>query len=247
MKAAALLILCCVVFSRDAQADRQYIEDVDRSFIGVLDLSKRYGGYEEWLRAAWGVEDPELAFELSDGSPSTSVTNRLKATQFTMLETSYEYPSVLVYGRMNNPRQGDWIQVHIDGEPKWLRMQDARNFSTYTSLFDLGRVAYLLDQDIMIAENPGGKTIRKVFTPSDQNITTSSTHWNPEISVIGEATITLFSQETGKRTTRNWFKIKVTDQPSCGGVEEAKVIAEGWIPARRDDGEISVWFYPRGC
>ena len=114
--------------------------------------------------------------------------------------------------------------------------------------FDQGRLAYLLDQEIMVSENPGEKTVRKIFAPSDQNITSSSEHWTPEISVIGLATITLFAQETGKRTTQNWFKIKVEDQPSCEGIQDdVKTIAEGWIPARRDDGEVSVWFYSRGC
>jgi len=243
----AFALALSFAMTTEVLAERENIENVDQSFIGILDLEARYGGYEEWVRAAWGSEDPELEFKLSEGRPFDSEAKRLKATQFTMLETGYEYPSVLVYRRIDDPRLSDWIQVLIDDKPQWIQMEGGDVFEPYPHLFDEGRLGYFLDRDIMISDHPGGKRTRRTFVPADQN-TTGNEYWTPEVSVIGRATLTLLDENTGNRSAQDWLKIRVKNQPSCEGIlDKPETVAEGWIPTHRADGDISVWFYSRGC
>lgn len=242
---AAFLTL---IVTTSARADIKHIEQVDRSFIGILDIQARYGGYDEWVKAAWGSSDTEIEFELSEGWPFESKPSTLKATQFGLLETAYEFPSILVYKRNDDLMQfDDWIQVKIDEERTWMRMKPGDVYQSYTSLFDEGRLSYLMTRDFELSDNPGGISTSHSFKPADQKATEND-FWTPEADVTGRAEIVHFDHESGRRSTEHWLRIRIGNQPSCGGLsEDRENLAEGWLPARQNNGEIAVWYYSRGC
>ena len=244
-----LAVFLTIIVTTSARADLKHIEQVDRSFIGILDVQARYGGYDEWVKAAWGSSDTELEFELSEGWPFESKPRTLKATQFGLLETSYEFPSILVYKRNDDLMQfNDWIQVKIDEELTWMRMKPGDVYQSHTSLFDEGRLSYLMTRDIELSDLPGGESTSHNFKPADQKAAEND-FWTPEANVIGRAEIVHFDPETGRRSTEHWLRIRIRNQSSCEGpTEDPENLAEGWIPARQNNnGEIAVWYYSRGC
>jgi len=128
-----------------------------------------------------------------------------------------------------------------------MRMKEEDTYRPYTSLFDEGRLAYLTSRSITLSDSPAGDATLRVFEPQDQN-TSGNEHWTPEIDVIGRAEITTRDSQTGLRTTKHWLKINIMDQPSCEGpTDDPKTIATGWISAYRNNGDVSAWFYSRGC
>ena len=242
-----LTVFLTLIVTTGARAEIKHIEQVDRSFIGILDIKARYGGYNEWVKAAWGRSDTELEFELSEGRPFESKPSTLKATQFGLLETAHEFPSILVYERIDDPRLNDWIRVKVDKELTWMRMRSGDVYQSYTSLFDEGRLGYLTARDIELSDTPGGKSTSRSFEPADQNAAEND-FWRPEADVTGRAEIIHFDDETGLRSTEHWLRIKIRNRPSCEGpTEDPENLAEGWIPARQNNGEIAVWYFSRGC
>ena len=49
-----------------------------------------------------------------------------------------------------------------------------------------------------------------------------------------------------KGLERNRGRIAFPWPPPCDGAP-ARVVAEGWVPARAADGRLAVWFFSRGC
>ena len=243
-----LFLLLASVGANSAYADIEYIETTDKSFVGILDIQARYGGHDEWVQAASAGSGRALAFEITEKWPFRSETKRIKAHQFSLLEVAYEFPAVLVYQRNDNPTLKDWVRVKIDGELTWLRMEPGDEYDSYTSLFDHGRLGYLLGRSVELSDRPAGKSIPRTFKPQDQNAADFE-GWTPEVEVIGRANITEFDDQTGKGKTNHWLKIRVGDKPSCSGPgdDEVTYIVEGWVPAYRKNGDIAVWFYSRGC
>ena len=242
-------VCTALLFSSGVQAERETFppRSAPITFIGVLDLEARYGGFDEWVRAAWGSNDPELEFELSDGRPFEGAKTRLKASQFTMLETGYEYPSILVYGRLDEPRVNDWVRVFIDGASKWIRLRPEDRFRKYSELFDSGRLAYLTRKTINIATTPGGQTVARTLKSVEQGANPDGP-WDAHVQVNGRAEIVIFNDD-GARSREDWLKVRIGSEQPCEGAQTpAPPLAEGWIRAHhQDDQSVAVWFYSRGC
>jgi len=243
-----IILLGALVCTSGVRAESETFppQNAPTTFVGVLDFESRYGGGLEWARAAWGMEDPLLEFEIADGRPFEATKIRLKARQFAMLETGYEHPSILVYQRIDDPRESDWLQVIVDGARTWIRVRPEDHYTPYTELFDKGRLAYLLRKTIDIAEAPDGPTTRRVLEPEELGIDFEGP-WEASVQVVGRAEIVTLAGQQPSRD--HWLKIRVETRPPCEGEQiPAEPLTEGWIRARhQDDQSIAVWFHSRGC
>jgi len=259
--AMILRLILPLVFFLNFQiiANADHVDEVPQDFIGFLDVSDRYGGYEEWIKAAWGNEDDAQTYTISTVvKPIAHIVNPdekpIAAKSFSTLEIGYEEPTILVYKRFS-----DWAQVRVNDDYIWIKMEDGDRFARYENEIDGNRLAYLLSKSVSIAENPGGASRTITIKPEMQGVITKKPEfYQPHINVIGRAVFHNF--EAGYNKTLNdrygtsepgqaWFKIRVPSNAACQGAElaENKPLAMGWIPAKNDNGEITVWFSSRGC
>ena len=240
-----------------AKADR--VDEVPQDFIGFLDVSDRYGGYEEWIKAAWGNEDDAQTYTISTAvKPIADILNPdqkpISAKSFSTLEIGYEEPTILVYRRYS-----DWAQVRVNEDYIWIKMEGGDRFARYENEIDGNRLAYLLSNSVSLAKSPGGVSRTITIKPEMQGVTTKKLEfYQPHIKVIGRAVFHNFEAEYNETLNdrygtsepgQAWFKIRVPNNTACQSAElaENKPLAVGWIPAKNDNGEITVWFSSRGC
>ena len=161
---------------------------------------------------------------------------QLAPNDFELMETSYEYKELSVYGM-----DGDWARVKLKGESVWLRVEPTDQFTSYLSLIE-GRLAYTTESEFPAASSAGGETVQIEIAPEMQNTTGAYEGWVPSIEVIETKSL---SDEVGKS---EWIKIRVLDQEPCERYElPPEIVFEGRIPAYLSSGDVSVWYYPRGC
>ena len=211
-------------------------------FIGVLDISERYSQFGGWAESDLYLKAPPLPFTVSQSEPESggqdveAKTLELVPTDFDLIETSYEFKQVAVSSKID-----DWVQVRINDELAWIQMHPGEEFSPYLSLIE-GLWGYTFSTRLDVSRVPGGEGRVVEVTPEMQNEANAHPQWSPHVEILESVSL---SEVVGES---DWIKIQVFDQPPCERYDEPRqVILEGWIPAYDADGEISVWYYSRGC
>ncbi|MEL7063079.1 MAG: hypothetical protein AAFP00_05035 [Bacteroidota bacterium] len=211
-------------------------------FIGTLDISERYSDLGYWAESDLFRTAPPRTFLISSGTSNhrfdalDAREMQLAPNDFELMETSYEYKELSVYGM-----DGDWVRVKLKGESVWLRVEPTDQFTSYLSLIE-GRLAYTTDSEFPTASSAGGETVQFEITPEMQNTIGDYDNWVPSIEVVETKSL---SEEVGKS---EWIKIRVLDQEPCERYDlPPEIVFEGWIPAYLSSGDVSVWYYPRGC
>lgn len=229
--AIAIVILSC---SNGANAQSR--------LIGALDISERYSDLGYWAESDLYRTARPRTFSISVDTGENRVDAvgaremQLVPNDFELMETSYEDKELSVYGI-----EGDWVRVKLKGESVWLRVEPTDQFTSYLSLIE-GRMAYTSESEFPSASSAGGETVQIEITPEMQNTTRVYKDWVPSIEIIETRSL---SEQIGEA---DWIKIRVLNQEPCKRHElPPEVVFEGWIPAYLENGETSVWYYPRGC
>ena len=240
-------------------AHADHIEEVPQDFIGFLDVSDRYGGYEGWIQAVSGDEDNAQTYSVIEAIRPVSGSDQdiekpIMANSFSTLEVGYEEPSILVYRRFSS-----WVQVRINDAYVWIETESSDRFVPYESEIHGDRLAFLLSKFVTISDSPGGPTRGIIIEPEMQGVNTSAPEfYAPDIEVIGRAVFydfeagyndALYNRYGTSNPGQTWFRVRILSKANCIGVEapEQEPLAEGWIPANDDTGKITVWFSSRGC
>lgn len=254
-----LILFFLLLLDYPLVAHADHIEEVPKDFIGFLDVSDRYGGYEGWIQAAWGDEDNAQTYTVLEAmrpvvGSDQAIEKPVIASSFSTLEIGYEEPSILVYRRFSN-----WAQVRIDDSYVWIETENSDRFIPYENEIHGDRLAFLLSKSVAISDSPGGAAKGIIIEPEMQGVNTSAPElYTPDIEIIGRATFhdfeagyddTLYNRYGTSNPRQTWFRIRILSKANCIGVEdfEEQPLAEGWIPANDDTGKITVWFSSRGC
>lgn len=221
--------------------------------VGMIDVSNRYGGSEAWLDAVWNDNDPGQTYLYSSvepisgriGSATESLVEKrhLYAKNFELAETSYEYSEIVVIAKSTN-----WVKVQISGEPGWIKLSADDVYTPYLDLIK-HRLNYATRATIDIAAYPGGELEQISVLPSMQGENTNRASWVPDVEVLDTETLTGKHGSLSHPSRSQWIKVRILSGSVCSDAsdEPRRVLFEGWTPAYRDDGEVAVWFYPRGC
>ena len=222
--------------------EAQSTDDADPRFVGVLDVSDRYREFGYWGESNLYAEAPAEQFAFSKMPPVSSSPDQaieylmLVPTDFELIETSYEYKTVAVSAKMQ-----DWVRVSINEEQGWIQMGSNDSFSAYLNLIE-GQLAFAFSNQLNVADQAGGETRKLEITPEMQGVSTPHSSWPPDIEVLDTASL---SDTLGEE---DWIKIRIPKTSYCENYDgNTDVIFEGWVPAYDPDGEISVWYSPRGC
>lgn len=211
-------------------------------FIGTLDISERYVDLGEWAESDLFRTAPPRPFSISADNGDRQVDAvssqkmQLVPNDFELMETSYEYRELSVFGM-----DGDWVRVKLKDESVWLRLRPTDQFTSYLSLIE-DRLAFTTESQFPTASFVGGETVQTEITPEMQNTTSVYNNWVPSIEIIETQSL---SEEVGRS---EWIKIRILDQNPCERYEvPPETVFEGWIPAYLSNGDVSVWYDPRGC
>jgi len=211
-------------------------------FIGTLDISERYADLGYWAESDLFLTAPPRPYSILKERPTIDQQERsievisLVPGDFLLHETSYENKQMVVYGIT-----GKWVRVKLKDDFVWLLMENDDRFSSYLSLIE-GRLAYVTQNEFLAASSAGGETRPVKITPEMQNAIRPYPGWVPSIEILETRAL---SDEVGED---DWIKIRILDQEPCENHKlPRKTIFEGWVRAYLSNGDISVWYHPRGC
>ncbi len=169
----------------------------------------------------------------SDPRPDSRITARIRDwRQIQSIEHGYEQVSAVVYEVRRNTG-GQWyrVQFEVDGRAgtAWLSPRDAGRFRV---LYDLlhGSMAYLTPAwNGRLSKFPGAR---------ESDVIGARLPGQPEVRVA----------DAGWVGQDMWLLIIVLKGSTCSGnIEDKSPVAAGWVPAFNKTGEVTVWFYARGC
>jgi hypothetical protein len=142
-------------------------------------------------------------------------------------ETEYEVRALVVY-----ERSGPWYRIAMQRASGWIRHEGVDDFKPYPEWLK-DKLSYVRARwDGMLWRTPGtgpGARIPKGWTPY------LSDNVPAEVLAV--------------RRVRNvsWIQIRLRTEDICAEPLEGVTSTSGWMPAYRETGETSVWFYSRGC
>ncbi|HXV64986.1 MAG TPA: hypothetical protein VEK15_30100 [Vicinamibacteria bacterium] len=143
-------------------------------------------------------------------------------------EYDYEAPAAIVL-----QEHGRWFQLLVDNGAAWIRASERDEFFPLERLLE-DRLTYLTSAwDGRLAPSPGAETREAEREPHADE----SNGAEPNVRVLG-------FRRVGEEL---WVDVEVMSHSFCEGAEEPKVTASGWIPAHAASGELTIWFYSRGC
>ncbi|MCB1685252.1 MAG: hypothetical protein KDI31_12225 [Pseudomonadales bacterium] len=159
--------------------------------------------------------------------PSTARGTPVRVSGYADLETrevSYETPAAVVFAQING-----WYRLRLaDGGFGWLPPDFAGTYFPYAEL-PIRRLAYLPLpwHGFLWPEAGAGLPIREAI-PTDRR--------EQAIEVL----------ESTRIADSLWFRIRILKEDPCEGGTTGSGVT-GWIPAYREDGQPSLWYYSRGC
>lgn len=144
------------------------------------------------------------------------------------LETDYEQARLLIYAQ-----QPGWWGVTLreataGSALRWLPAQAGQHWQSYASLLSAERLRYpTAAWDGRLAKRAGGLLRAQTSLPPASGL---------QFDLLGQR----------ERFGQTWFHIAIRANVCTHG-EASPVLARGWLPLRRRDGALNLWYYPRGC
>lgn len=255
MRVILLPLISNLFFSGASWAENAHFPT---DMIGILDVSERYSGERDpifnkpndWLSATWGEDESQLkSYTIArnwanKGDHSDWSVVEIALSDFELIETDYEQSHIIVYAK-----KADWVRVKISGEATWIREEPTDMFVPYTSLV-LDSLAYLTSWNVLYSDRPNGPLSSIEFKPGLQSDGSDDGYnGTPDIQVVDVLPAQMSAPSGEHEKHPGWIKIRITDGVHCStrSYESETTLFEGWIPSHRPDGEVSVWFYARGC
>lgn len=141
-------------------------------------------------------------------------------------ESGYEIPAAIVY-----QKSGSWFRIALQGGTAWLKRDRDSDFQSYPELLP-DKLGYLRPRwDGRLWHTAGSGAAIRIPSQWKQ-------HLGEEIPIEF-----LGVRRVGGDT---WMHIRVTTE-RCGRTLAGVEAMTGWIPAYRESGQTSAWFYSRGC
>ena len=151
------------------------------------------------------------------------------AEELPIEESSYEVQAAVVY-----QRDGNWFRIALQRGSAWIERENAQGFLAYPAgLTSDSHLTYLRegwDGRVWAAPESGPG----VMAPPNW-----LAHRNRAIPVR------LLSARTVGSDV--WIQVRFETEEVCGQTLPNVTPLEGWIPAYRPQGAVSVWFHSRGC
>jgi len=145
------------------------------------------------------------------------------------MEFGYEQPGAIVLER----REG-WFRIRHGEGSAWVRPSERAEFHSLAVLL-IDALAYMTDAwDGPLAPEPG----RGALAAELDRVGSDPTHWGRMSVEVDEV------RSVGEEL---WVAVRVFSHSVCEGREEPRQVASGWLPAHAPSGELTVWFYSRGC
>lgn len=137
-------------------------------------------------------------------------------------EFDYENPAAIVIDR-----QDHWYKIRLADGSAWLQAPKRSSFLGLDRLFT-DRLTYLTEEwDGRLAAAAGGPL--RGDTRRD----------------LSERSVRV--REVRRTASGFWIHVAVLEASPCESSGDPRVASEGWVPAHAVSGELTVWFYSRGC
>lgn len=164
-----------------------------------------------------------LDYPLSELYASNSLGSEKLPKGFEVVsrESGYEVNAAAVF-----EKQGEWLRLQGSlGESVWARVTSEMHYHPLETLLPR-RLGYLTeDFNGVLWSDPGAGSALRVTVKKEQHV---------EI------------ERAEKIADSLWFYVKILKSNPCEG-EAKKVAASGWIPAWNAEGQLTSWFWSRGC
>jgi hypothetical protein len=215
---------------------------------GLLSLPGVFGEYpcEEFspetiaLYASPGSSDPTgeirveryWEFPPEGGCKGLSVVSELTdggtPQELPTMEYGYEIPGAIVVDHAVVDHDEQWFKLDTGEASAWLRAPENSQYFTLEKL--------LVNRRTYVAPEAGAFL---VDAPATTQPETERMHLEQYSDV----------RVTDVRWVRDqlWLQVNVLNESGCESRDEPIIIARGWLPAHSESGELSVWFYSRGC
>lgn len=122
-------------------------------------------------------------------------------------------------------------KIRIADDYYWVKAEDAGRFHPYPQILK-SRLAYLRKWNFWLWDKPGGGQ-RHIPHPAQKNPLKAE-----EIPVR----VTALEKVRGHW----WMQIEIFSRSRCLD-PSAPLLTKGWVPAYKQDGGRTAWFYPAGC
>lgn len=171
------------------------------------------------------LDEKPLPLYQRHSSSSPKIQDLTSLSQVHTKEFAYEEPGAVVY-----ERTGEWYRLkRSDNTYGWVQGPDQSGTFHPLSELLLRRLSYTTSRwDGMLWPDPGAGIPRRVDT--DARKTTA-------IDII----------KTTRIADSLWLYIRLHRKDPCAGTSKNTYQASGWIPAWNTDGELTTWFWSRGC
>lgn len=137
-------------------------------------------------------------------------------------EFAYENPAAIVVDRQNS-----WYKIQLVDGAAWVQATRRSEFLPLDRLFG-DRLTYLTEEwDGRLAATAGGSLRGDVRTD------------------LSERAVRV--TEVRRTPAGIWIHVDVLEASPCDSSAEPRVTSQGWVPAHAVSGELTVWFYSRGC
>ena len=139
-------------------------------------------------------------------------------------EYEYEAPAAMVL-----ERRGRWFRVRLPDGAAWIQASERDEFHPLDRLLPQ-RLTYLTSAwDGGLAASPGAARV---------GARQAGTSPEPHVRVV----------ELRQVDDDLWVRVEVLSHSVCDpAVAEPVVTARGWLPAHTASGELTIWFFARGC
>jgi len=135
-------------------------------------------------------------------------------------EYSYEASAAIVLDSRKN-----WYKLKTHDVPVWIHGTKKSQYYPLEYLLSNNMVYIKPDVGIRLYYQPGGVDVVSQISSSDSIQITNKKRIDSQL----------------------WLHIQVMSSSDCESIAIAKVLSEGWIPAHAPSGELTTWFYSRGC
>lgn len=158
---------------------------------------------------------------------SKAITELRNPESVEKLEYAYEESGAVVYQRKDG-----WYQIGLvpAGWRAWISAKDAGNFYSLEQLLT-DALAYVTKHwDRTLRQSP------ELSAPAKPLVLVGGKRFAGDIRVV----------ETKRIDDDLWLHVELLVPGPCSG-DEAKAVAQGWIPAYARSHDLNAWFHSRGC
>ena len=203
-------------------------EDVKRRVVGLVEIPGVFGRLDPngppGLILPANVKAVPIYSDPSSKSPVIGEIEGLESVE--TKEFDYEAHAAVVYKIING-----WGLVHVTDKENmkfgWISLHEQGPFHPLVKLFNTGLCYLKKDWDGVLYKSIN--TLKSI-----KRFQVDGKRW--DISIVRSE----YHQGV------LWFEIKLLGPGRCKGGNN-KALDEGWIPAYKNNGELNIWFYSRGC